>query len=208
MPSQDEMDKFRPAVPQNSGCDEKMRREIEGLVANLKDLQREKRRICFKKLSEGAILPKYQTSGAAGFDLCAVVNKDNPCYCDEQMVSLTEATKVEPMLYVRPGQRCIVPTGWAVAIPHGFEMQIRPRSGLAAKFGITVLNSPGTIDSDYRGEVCVILYNSTEHEPFIVKAGDRIAQAVLARVEQFAIIEALELDDTQRGTGGFGSTGV
>lgn len=137
-------------------------------------------------VASGAILPSYQTVGAAGADLCA--------YLPEPVV-------------LAPGQRAMVPTGLSFAIPSGYEIQVRPRSGLAAKNGITVLNSPGTIDSDYRGEVKVILINlGTEN--FTISHGDRIAQMVVAPVvqAQFQVVESLAA--TERGQGGFGSTGI
>lgn len=137
-------------------------------------------------VASGAILPSYQTAGAAGADLCA--------YLPEPVV-------------LTPGQRAMVPTGLSFAIPSGYEIQVRPRSGLAAKNGITVLNSPGTIDSDYRGEVKVILINlGTEN--FTISHGDRIAQMVVAPVvqAQFQVVESLSA--TERGQGGFGSTGI
>lgn len=137
-------------------------------------------------VASGAILPSYQTAGAAGADLCACLT--------------------EPLV-LAPGQRAIVPTGLSFAIPSGYEIQLRPRSGLAAKHGVTVLNSPGTIDSDYRGEVKVILINLGT-EDFTIFPGDRIAQMVVAPVEQaeFQVVDALSA--TERGQGGFGSTGV
>lgn len=137
-------------------------------------------------VASGAILPSYQTAGAAGADLCACLT--------------------EPLV-LAPGQRAIVPTGLSFAIPSGYEIQLRPRSGLAAKHGVTVLNSPGTIDSDYRGEVKVILINLGT-EDFTIFPEDRIAQMVVAPVEQaqFQVVDALSA--TERGQGGFGSTGV
>lgn len=133
--------------------------------------------------AEGLPLPAYATQGAAGMDLLAA----------REMV-------------IPPGGRALVPTGLAVAIPEGFEMQVRPRSGLALKQGVTVLNAPGTVDSDYRGEVGVILLN-TGAEPFSIARGDRIAQAVFAPVTRATWEEVVVLPETQRGTGGFGSTG-
>lgn len=131
-------------------------------------------------------MPEPATGRSAGVDLRAAVK--------------------EPVL-IGPGSRALIPTGIKVAIPHGYEWQIRPRSGLALKHGVTVLNSPGTVDSDYRGQVGVILINHGE-SPFTVNRGDRIAQAVLAKVE-FVIIERTdELDTTERGEGGFGHTGL
>jgi dUTP pyrophosphatase len=128
-------------------------------------------------------LPGYATEGAAGMDLLAARDAILP-----------------------PGGRALVPAGIAVAIPEGFEMQVRPRSGLALKHGITVLNAPGTVDSDYRGEVGVILLNTGE-APFVITRGDRIAQAVFAPVTHAAFEEVVVLPETRRGAGGFGSTG-
>ena len=131
-------------------------------------------------------LPAYATIQSAGMDLRA--NLDQP-------------------ITLAPMQRCLVPTGLYMALPIGFEAQVRPRSGLAIKKGITVLNSPGTIDADYRGEVCVILINLSA-ESFVIEDGERIAQMVIARHEQVAWEEVEVLDDTERGAGGFGHTGV
>lgn len=128
-------------------------------------------------------LPHYETEGSAGVDLRST----------EEVLLL-------------PGERALVPTGLRIAIPVGFEAQVRPRSGLALKYGVTVMNSPGTIDSDYRGEVKVILANSGDN-PFTVNAGDRIAQMIFAPVVQVAWEEKENLDETARGEGGFGSTG-
>jgi dUTP pyrophosphatase len=133
-------------------------------------------------------LPAYETVGAAGMDLRAAVDQDAP-------------------VTLRPGARDMVPTGLAMAIPQGFEVQIRPRSGLAAKAGVTCLNTPGTIDSDYRGEVKVILINLGSDD-FVVRRGDRIAQMVVAPVTQGDWSEVDTLDETARGAGGFGSTGA
>lgn len=130
-------------------------------------------------------LPAYATSGSSGMDLAADVTDD---------------------LVIPPGGRAMVPTGLAFAIPTDFEVQVRPRSGLAAKAGVTVLNAPGTIDADYRGEVRVILVNLGD-APFTIRRGDRIAQAVVAPVTRVTVVEADALDDTSRGAGGFGSTG-
>lgn len=132
-------------------------------------------------------LPSYETAGAAGADIRA---------------NFPDATGV----VVAPGARALIPTGLAMAIPQGFEVQVRPRSGLALKHGIALVNSPGTIDSDYRGEVGIIILN-TGTEPFEVTHGMRIAQLVLAPVVQAAFVETDSLDDTARGAGGFGSTG-
>ena len=142
-------------------------------------------RILLKRLPHGADLPlpAYATNGAAGMDVVAA-----------------EALTLEP------GNRAAVATGFAVAIPDGYEIQVRPRSGLALKHGITCLNTPGTIDSDYRGEIKVILANLGD-APFPIARGDRIAQLVPAAVQRADIAEVDELDDTARGHGGFGSTG-
>lgn len=141
--------------------------------------------IALKRLPHGADLPlpAYATGGAAGMDV----------------VSAEDTT-------LAPGARAAIATGFAIAIPAGYEVQVRPRSGLALKHGITCLNTPGTIDSDYRGEVKVILAN-LGNEPFVVARGDRIAQLVPAPVQRATLDEVTELDDTLRGQGGFGSTG-
>ena len=136
---------------------------------------------------EGLPLPAYQSAHAAGFDLVAAMPEDAP-------VSLAA------------GDRALVPTGLVFALPEGYEAQIRPRSGLALKAGVTVLNSPGTIDADYRGEVKVILINLGS-ETFLIHRGDRIAQAVIAPVTHVEILAADALEATDRGGGGFGSTG-
>ena len=138
-----------------------------------------------RRLHPQARLPAYATDGAAGADLHA---------------------RLDAPLVLPPGGRALVPTGLAIALPAGLEIQIRPRSGLALKHGITVLNTPGTIDSDYRGEIGVVLLN-TSPEPFTVAPGDRIAQAVLARHETARFVEADALPPSVRGAGGFGSTG-
>jgi len=136
---------------------------------------------------DGLPLPEYQTEHAAGFDLLAAVGADAP-------------------LVLSPGARAAVPTGLVFELPPGFEAQVRPRSGLALKHGVTVLNSPGTIDADYRGEVKVLLINLGE-APFRIARGDRIAQVVVAPVTSVEMTEAPELSETRRGQGGFGSTG-
>jgi dUTP pyrophosphatase len=138
--------------------------------------------------AQGLPLPAYETSGAAGMDLRAAVEDEAP-------------------VVLRPGSRAMVPTGLCIAVPAGFEVQVRPRSGLAAKAGITCLNSPGTVDSDYRGELKVILINLGA-EDFIIRRGERIAQMVVAPVVQAAWQQVDSLDETTRGAGGFGSTGV
>jgi dUTP pyrophosphatase len=142
-----------------------------------------------KRLPHGADLPlpAYQTADAAGLDLVAAVPADAP-------------------VTLAPGARALVPTGLALALPPGFEAQIRPRSGLALKHGVTLLNSPGTIDADYRGEVGIIVINLGA-EPFVIRRGERIAQMVVAPVVQVALVLADELDATARNAGGFGSTG-
>ncbi len=131
-------------------------------------------------------LPAYATELSAGMDLRA---------------NLSEPVTLPPL------QRCLIPTGLYIALPAGYEAQVRPRSGLALKRGITVLNSPGTIDADYRGEICVILINLSA-EPFVIEDGERIAQMIIARHEQASWQEVEVLDETRRGAGGFGHTGV
>lgn len=136
-----------------------------------------------KKLNPNAKIPQYQSSGAAGFDLCAVKESVIPA-----------------------GKWALIPTGLAFSIKKHYEIQVRPRSGLALNYGITILNTPGTIDSDYRGEIKVIVINLGE-EDFTIKVGDRIAQAVLCKVKQAKFKEVKKLDETKRSQGGFGSTG-
>ena len=137
--------------------------------------------------AEGLPLPGYETAGSAGMDLRAALAEDVP-------------------VTLAPGARTLVPTGLKIALEPGFEAQVRPRSGLALKHGITCLNSPGTIDSDYRGEVGVILINHGA-EPFVIRRGERIAQMVIAPYAQAEMTEVPALDETARGAGGFGSTG-
>ena len=132
-------------------------------------------------------LPAYETIGSAGMDVRAAVSQEEP-------------------ILLQAGERAMIPTGLSVAIPQGYEIQVRPRSGLAAKHGLTCLNTPGTIDSDYRGEIKVILINLGQ-DAFTIQRGERIAQLVLAPVTQLAWIEVGALDETDRGAGGFGSTG-
>lgn len=140
-----------------------------------------------KKLRNNTLnLPQYKTKGSAGFDLQAFTLEN---------------------INLAPNEVKLIPTGLAFEIPYGYELEIRPRSGLAIKNGITVLNTPGTIDSDYRGEVKIILYNASKQD-FIINNGDRICQAVLKEVIQADIVEVEELSETQRGTGGFGHTGI
>ena len=131
-------------------------------------------------------LPKYETPQSAGMDLRAFIEED---------------------ITLEPLQRKLVKTGLFIALPNGYEAQIRPRSGLALKNGITVLNTPGTIDADYRGEICVILINLSD-TPFTVRSGERICQMVIQKVEQLPLKEVGILDETERGTGGFGHTGT
>jgi len=143
-------------------------------------------KILIKRFSSKVLIPKYETPGASGMDIAAYTEN-----------------KVELL----PGEKKIIPTGFSLSIPKGFEIQIRPRSGLAAKKNITVLNTPGTIDADYRGEIKVILINLGK-EKFIVENGERIAQMVLCPVVRADIQEVKELSQTDRGIGGFGSTGT
>ena len=136
--------------------------------------------------AEGITLPEYQTEGSAGADLSAAI---------------------QTPITILPGERTLVPTGFAFSIPKHFEAQIRPRSGLALKHGVTLLNTPGTVDSDYRGEVSVLLINHGD-EPFSISRGDRIAQVVFAKVAQVEFLEVDSLDNSRRGTSGYGSTGI
>lgn len=136
---------------------------------------------------EGLPVPAYQSAHAAGFDLVAAVPGNTP-------------------VIIRPGQHALVPTGLVIALPHGYEAQIRPRSGLAAKHGVTVLNAPGTVDADYRGEVGVLLINHGAAS-FTIRRGERIAQMVIAAVTRAELVPVAELSSTDRGSGGFGSTG-
>ena len=142
--------------------------------------------ILIKKLSKEVILPKYETDGSSGLDLAAFIDEN---------------------IEIKPGKSAIIPTGIAVSIPKNFEIQIRPRSGLAAKNQVSVLNTPGTIDADYRGELKVILINLS-NKSFIVEKGLRIAQMILCPVVKAKLKEVDSLEDTKRGSGGFGSTGV
>ncbi len=130
-----------------------------------------------------------------------------PAYATPQSAGMDLRANIEDPITLRPLERRIVPTGLYIALPEGYEAQVRPRSGLALKHGITVLNSPGTIDSDYRGEIGVLLINLSD-TPFVINAGERIAQMVVTRHEQAELIEVEELDDTERGAGGYGHTGV
>lgn len=136
---------------------------------------------------EGLALPAYETADAAGMDLRAAIPEDQP-------------------ITLKFGERAMVPTGLTIALPPQHEAQVRPRSGLAAKHGVTCLNSPGTVDADYRGEVKVILINLGP-EPFVIRRGERIAQMVVAPVTRAELVRVETLDETARGAGGFGSTG-
>jgi dUTP pyrophosphatase len=135
----------------------------------------------------GLALPAYQSAHAAGLDLLAAVPDDAP-------------------VMLAPGKHALIPTGLTIALPQGYEAQVRPRSGLAAKHGVTVLNSPGTVDADYRGEVCVLLINHGD-QPFPIRRGERIAQMVIAQVARVELVPVTSLSATDRGSGGFGSTG-
>ena len=137
--------------------------------------------------AEGLALPAYQSAHAAGLDLLAAVPQDSP-------------------LTLAPGRHALVPTGLSIALPSGYEAQVRPRSGLAAKHGVTVLNAPGTVDADYRGEIGVLLINHGD-APFAIRRGERIAQMVIASVTRAELVPAASLSSTERGSGGFGSTG-
>ena len=142
--------------------------------------------VLIKRLSKDVALPKYETEGSSGLDLAANIDKE---------------------IKILPGKSEIISTGLAVAIPKNFEIQIRPRSGLAAKSQISVLNTPGTIDADYRGELKVILINLSD-KVFVVEKGLRIAQMILCPVVKATLKEVTELENTERGSGGFGSTGI
>ena len=143
-------------------------------------------KIQIKKLSTEVLTPKYETSGSSGMDIAAYIKQD---------------------IIINPGEKALIPTGFSLSVPQGYEVQIRPRSGLAAKKGVTVLNTPVTIDSDYRGEIKVILINLSK-DVFYVKSGERIAQIVVCPVKQVVVEEVNELSETNRGAGGFGSTGT
>ena len=142
-------------------------------------------KVLIKKLNSSVELPEYKTDGASGMDLMAFISKT---------------------ITLKPRKSCLVPTGIAVAFPSDFEIQIRPRSGLAAKKNISVLNTPGTIDSDYRGEIRVILYNHSDSD-FLINNKDRIAQMILTPIIKMSLEETDTLPETFRGEGGFGSTG-
>ncbi|WP_456103817.1 dUTP diphosphatase [Prevotella sp.] len=139
-----------------------------------------------------------------------VINKGHqqlPAYATSQSAGMDLRANIDAPIILQPMERRLVPTGLYIALPEGFEAQVRPRSGLALKHGLTVLNSPGTIDADYRGEIMVLLINFS-NEPFTINDGERIAQMVVARHEQAEFVEVEVLDDTERGEGGYGHTGV
>lgn len=139
-----------------------------------------------------------------------IINKSHhqlPAYATPQSAGMDLRANIEESITLAPLERKLIPTGLYMALPAGYEAQVRPRSGLAIKKGITVLNSPGTIDADYRGEVCVILINLS-NAPFVIEDGERIAQMVIAKHEQPELIEVETLDETERGAGGFGHTGM
>ena len=152
-------------------------------------------------------LPMYATPGSSGLDICTNIGD----YTEKQLLTVPSSnvdididpTTDKPFVAIYPGGRFIFPTGLYVSIPKGFEIQVRPRSGLAAKKGITILNAPGTIDSDYRGDIGVILYNAS-NEDVIIHDGDKIAQLVLCPINQIVWDECTSLDDTERGAGGYG----
>ena len=143
-------------------------------------------KIKIKKISNEVLTPKYETPGSSGMDIAAYIEQD---------------------IIINPGEKALISTGFSLTIPQGHEVQIRPRSGLAVKKNITVLNTPGTVDADYRGEIKVILINHSK-DKFTVKKGERIAQMVVCPVVQVQLEEVQELSSTSRGTGGFGSTGA
>ena len=142
-------------------------------------------KIQIKRFSKKVLIPKYETAGSSGMDIAAFVEND---------------------IVIQPGEKALIPTGFTLAIPKGYEVQIRPRSGLAAKKSISVLNTPGTIDSDYRGEIKVILFNHGKND-FLINNKDRIAQMILTPVIKMDLEETDDLPETIRGEGGFGSTG-
>jgi dUTP pyrophosphatase len=167
---------------ENSGIESVVRGKIQSLIRPLWSVD-----IAIKKLDHfhSAELPKYQTSGASGFDVRAQLDRET---------------------VIEPGERAMIPTGLVFEVPEGYEIQVRPRSGWAAKEGVTVLNSPGTIDSDYRGEVKILLVN-LGRKTVTIRDQDRVAQMVVCPVVKAQLIEAEQVSDTERGDGGFGSTG-
>lgn len=157
--------------------------------------------IKFKKLNPKAEVPRYMSEGASGMDVKACLTAhDGVGHCDVLDSSIIRC-------YLSARQRKAIPTGLSAEIPKGYEIQVRPRSGLALKYGVTVLNTPGTIDSDYRGEIKIILANLGD-DTFVIEDGDRIAQLIVVPVVRADIEESVELSETERGSGGFGSTGV
>lgn len=151
-------------------------------------------------------LPSYETEASAGCDLRANIYDVNTKFLFNADLFKDEFENPDYVL-IQPGGRALIPTGLKMSLPIGYEAQVRPRSGLALKHGITVLNSPGTIDADYRGDIGIILINHSDR-PFKVEQGDRIAQLVIAKYEQVEFVVVDDLDETDRGAGGFGSTGV
>ncbi|MGP1350147.1 MAG: dUTP diphosphatase [Hoylesella marshii] len=139
-----------------------------------------------------------------------VINKSHhplPTYATEQSAGMDLRANIDTPIVLRPLERKLIPTGLFIALPKGFEAQVRPRSGLALKYGLSVLNTPGTIDADYRGEVMVLLVNFSS-EDFVVEDGERIAQMVIARHEQCTFVQVTQLNETERGAGGYGHTGI
>ncbi len=164
-------------------------------------------KVKIKRIRDEAIIPRYQTKGAACFDIHAVLNKDNPQYVDKKFISITETEKCEPYIVIPSMSQCIIPTGLIFQLPEGYYLDIRPRSGLAAKKCITITNSPGVLDFDFRSEkdeLCIILFNLGK-DNLIVKQGDRIAQCMVSPVER-AEFEEITEEITDEPRGGFGST--
>jgi dUTP pyrophosphatase len=161
------------------------------------DKKSEKVPVKFKKLHPEAVIPKFQHKGDAGFDFHAIINE-----------CLALGNGIERCVHIFPHETAVIETGLAVELPHGYELQIRPRSGLAMKQNLTVLNSPSTIDCPYRGQLKILLHNTSRYEPRTIKHGDRVAQGVVNKLPEIEIIEVDELSDSERGTGGFGSTGI
>ena len=166
--------------------------------------------LAFKKLHPDAIIPQYQTRGSSGFDFHALITAEEDsefCLFDFR---LYDADEINPHIIIDSQKRAVISTGLAAVIPDGWEIQIRPRSGLAAKYGITIVNSPGTVDSDYLGEIKIVLLNTGE-DKFTVKNGDRIAQGVMGEVQRFILAEIEDFSEIGVSAdmgGGFGSTGL
>lgn len=165
----------------------------------------------FKKLDNNAVIPEYKSVGAAGFDFHAIIDENNKFFVSTGECSIYDTKEiktqaVEDCLCVPSKEQCIVKTGLSVEVPCGFELQIRPRSGLSFKHSITLTNAVGTIDSDYRGEIMIILYNLGKDD-FVINLGDRVAQGIISEVPKVNIKEVEELSSTDRGSGAFGSTG-